>query len=454
MEAVTRMNLDTIMLNDHLLLTRNRMDFDNMTINEIKDNLKKRQDEDGVYRFCLESDPMVIGEERIYYAGNSKRRYDSFYGENGYLFFQRSHIYKILNIAGWLSDERDCKIEFWTSKVILIQNKLDFSMLEYIIYLFFKKYHMLIRVVVANVEADWKKRENTYIKKYTYRGFSKLGLGIQTIDDTFFTGYVNHVTEIYDDETEWEQSFFKDGSANRLKFICKNELMGSSLAVSKCDRFFRQVPISNEACGIILRILGELISNATEHGNSECMIDIDYGDTIIESTGEEGIAIGIALYNFSKKQLWSDLHKKIFGDGWSDVQNRKERIMNVRRAKQYHKDFFGENGYSENDFKNIMAFQRVSGRVMDRKDGGCGLSMLIKELSGLVHKENCYVQSGRHIVRFIGDLLEMNEENYIGFNKSHDFISDIPSLAAIEKSAVYLPGVAYNFVFHFKKEKK
>ena len=68
----------------------------------------------------------------------------------------------------------------------------------------------------------------------------------------------------------------------------------------------------------------------------------------------------------------------------------------------------------------------------------------------------CYVVSGKRAVNFYKELLEYNDDKWIGFNQENDYISKIPSEIdennlVISESLMYMPGTAYNLNFVMKE---
>lgn len=76
----------------------------------------------------------------------------------------------------------------------------------------------------------------------------------------------------------------------------------------------------------------------------------------------------------------------------------------------------------------------------------------IKSLEERSDTYRCYVISGNRAVNFYKEMLEYNENKWIGFNKEKDYISTIPGnnskgQEVITNSLIFMPGTAYNLNF-------
>lgn len=208
-------------------------------------------------------------------------------------------------------------------------------------------------------------------------------------------------------------------------------------------------------CGIeqscaddISEVVSELIGNAWEHANTSCLVDIDvtglYGK---EGSNESYAGINIAVVNFSESLFGDALKQRI-------LQNEEmldSRYKKVKEAYTNHKNFFDDE-YTETDFFNIASFQhKISGSINKSITGGTGLTKLIGSLEKRSDTHNCYMISGTRALWFNHKFLEYND-GWIGFNEQNDFFSNPPSKKVIGKSAIYMPGTAFNLNFVMKQE--
>ncbi len=221
------------------------------------------------------------------------------------------------------------------------------------------------------------------------------------------------------------------------------------------DRFLKVFSIDDECRDEVGHVIAELIGNAGEHAKTECLIDIDVAPDYQKYKNNKladnnyYYGINIAVVNFSDKLLGDDICANIIN---SKYKLENERYKNVMAAYEYHKTQFSAD-YRKDDFCNITAFQRkVSGRLDKFGTGGTGLPVLIRSLEEKSEKHNCYVISGDRCINFYENLLEYNENGWIGFNKTNDYFGGIPDKDIVTDCLIYMPGTAYNFNFIMKGE--
>ena len=222
------------------------------------------------------------------------------------------------------------------------------------------------------------------------------------------------------------------------------------------DRFLKLFGIDNECRDQVGLVITELVGNACEHALSDCLVDIDVAPDfkkcdsklcVEEKTYYYGI--NIAIINFSQKLLGDDIKKNIV-----KAKNVPSgRYLDVTSAYTYHKEKFGD-AYNEDDFCNITTFQsKISGRKEKFATGGTGLPVLIKSLEDRSNTYRCYVISGDRCVNFYHDILEYDDNGWIGFNNDNNYATNIPRHNVTDGCFIYMPGTAYNFNFVMKGEK-
>lgn len=221
--------------------------------------------------------------------------------------------------------------------------------------------------------------------------------------------------------------------------------------LDEINYFLEIFNIDKESREDISEVFAELISNGTEHGDGECLVDIDVTDDY-HKVGENDISkqyygINIVVLNFSEKLLGSQIRKKILD---SDLMT--ERYKQVKEAYFFHKSFFSDE-YCDEDFFNLTTFQdRISGRLDDELTGGTGLTLLIRSLEQKSDTNLCYVLSGSRALGFKQEYLEYNSEKWLGFNEENDFLTTAPNYELLMSGCdIFFPGTAYNL--HFIMEK-
>lgn len=194
-------------------------------------------------------------------------------------------------------------------------------------------------------------------------------------------------------------------------------------------------------------MIGELADNVYEHAEADCLIDIDITDNmnIYKDSEKKYYAINIVVLNFSSKCLHTDIRDKIL----KVYYKNSARYDAVKEAYENHKLQYGKN-YNEMDFFNVASFQDdISGRKDETETGGTGLGQMVRNIVESAHEDYCYVLTGNSGIWFRKECLKYTDDGWIGFNKSGNFISEIPDEESIIKSNTYLPGIGYNFMLCF-----
>lgn len=225
------------------------------------------------------------------------------------------------------------------------------------------------------------------------------------------------------------------------------------------DSFLKPFGIEEESRDKIGIVISELVGNACEHGVSDCLVDIDVAPNytkVVKNVpdGNDYCGINIAVVNFSGILLGSGVFENV-------IQNadklKSDRYSSVILAYRNHSKMFSQD-YTIEDFCNITTFQhKISGRGENSITGGTGLTKLIQSLEQRSDAYRCYVVSGNRSVNFYKELIEYNDDKWIGFNENKDYISNIPSQtddrhAVISESLMFMPGTGYNLNFVMKGE--
>ncbi len=214
--------------------------------------------------------------------------------------------------------------------------------------------------------------------------------------------------------------------------------------------FLQNNATGEDACDQLSEALVELVGNAGEHGDAESIIDIDittdYGK---ESDEEDNSYYGMnaVVLNYSPILFHEPLMNKLDND---DILS--ERYQLVRDARDYHMEHLQEN-YSKDDFYTISSFQhKVSGSIDKDELGGTGLTCLLQSLEENSDTHLCYMLSGNRILFLEKDFMFHDDNNLVGFNKSRDYLTDIPDVRLLSTIRTHVPGVAYNLNYAIKKE--
>lgn len=234
----------------------------------------------------------------------------------------------------------------------------------------------------------------------------------------------------------------------------KTNYLGS--LYEEIDRFLKPFSIDDKCRDEVALVITELVGNACEHAETDCLVDIDVAPDFQKSDESSSkdmnyyYGINIAVINFSEKLLGDSIKENIL---YADRSELFGRYLDVVEAYKYHKTYFHEK-YFEDDFCNITSFQsKISGRKEKFFTGGTGLPKLIKSLEDKSDTHRCYVISGKRCINFYQGILEYNENGWIGFNNEKNYTSGVPKKDVVSECLINMPGTAYNFNFVMKGAK-
>jgi len=240
--------------------------------------------------------------------------------------------------------------------------------------------------------------------------------------------------------------FGQELSGNHFRKVVEHSSQATELSILMDDiaDFQKYFDINSVDREKITEVLVELVGNAKEHTSSACLIDFDISEKHIKNKdlSRNFRGINISIVNFSKELLGTSLKEK-----FQTPQDLSERNQQALYAHKCHKRYFNQQ-YTEEDFYNILAFQhKVSGRSGNFTTGGTGLTKLIKSLEDRSDAYSCYVISGSRRLRLQKEYMLYNDEHWIGFNKTNDFLHAPPDPKLLLPNPFYIPGTAYNLNF-------
>lgn len=374
-----------------------------------------------------------IFEKNKICSGRLKLKYGAILYESHDKIFSGQTILKIINFINNVHKKyKNVKIPiiFSFGRVKII-DKLSYILLECICYSLMRDYH-------HKVYLFWEP-EHDILTDGVFS--SPLKLLNSKEDDNLNKFLVKFKMEIY------QHHFRRIISGENKK---DTNYLGNLL--QELDSFLKFFFIAEEYRDQITEVIAELVGNACEHGNTDCLLDIDVTNDHLKSvknitqTGSF-YGINIAIVNFSDILL---------SDGIKDkIKNNKlnvGRYVELEKAYNYHKTLFSEK-YLYTDFCNIAALQdKISGRYEHSLSGGTGLTKLIHSLQEKSDTDSCYVVSGDRCVYFVKELLNYDENDWLGFNSQKDFFYAIPDESTTVGCYIYLPGTAYNLNFVMKRE--
>ena len=330
---------------------------------------------------------------------------------------------------------------FFSSDILVFVDDLTVSMTEYVIYYYYVKYG--INAYISHGEKNGSELQiGLSIKdKMVQNGFYYGEAGRGFFSDSFLA-----IRDSLDVMISEDDFFARHESSKRFKKIVGEGPWDSSVAISECSAFLSNAKVSQNAIDAVADVIGELAPNAIEHGKTNCMIDVCY-ERSTSPEGKDYTSISLVVYDFSEKLLWSDLYNKIFLNS-EEVTQKRQRVDTVRKAWAEHRKHFSKD-YSEEDFYNLMAFQKISGRAGDRYDGGLGISTLVEKVRRYSDEDECYALSGSGAMHLQRELTIPDSDGFIAFNTERQFIYKIPDKDGVLKTRFFMPGVAYNMIFYF-----
>ena len=290
------------------------------------------------------------------------------------------------------------------------------------------------------------------IVDYGYRVIIDIKLIKQIHTDGFAFSPLKHLQKRKHDVSEFVKSFESSAAVNYYRKVVPVEWSTNgnlgSIIFSDIICTLKNCDLDEEYAESLTEVITELVNNANEHSNSDCLIDMDISDDYKKLDDPEGVFIGvnISVVSFSRCLIPDLLKKKILDS--IELDGRYHKVLD---AYNNHGSFFDDE-YYESDFFKIASFQdRISGRPSTSSSGGTGLTKLIKSLEEHSDGSSCYVVSGKRALYFLPKFLDMNPDGWVGFNESNDFINTPPNKDLFQTSPIFIPGVAYNLNFIYKK---
>lgn len=251
------------------------------------------------------------------------------------------------------------------------------------------------------------------------------------------------------DVRKYMEKFGMDIYKRHYRRIIKNcDKDRPALSALMDDIVYFQEPfnIKEESREKIAEVLAELVGNALEHTESDCLIDIDISNDHSKRDADPSKkykGINIAIMNISSQLLGKSLEDKILHSN----EELSDRYKMVADAYSKHCSHFCEY-YDAQDFFNIAVFQhKISGRSENDITGGTGLTKLIKSLEEESDAYRCYVISGDRCVIFKHEYMKYSKDDWIGFNENNDFMNEPPDYSLIQRLPLFFPGTGYNLNF-------
>ena len=273
-------------------------------------------------------------------------------------YFSGKTISKIINFVNTVHKKYknlNMPLEFSFGKVKIV-DKLSYILFECICYSLMKDYNHRVYIY-------WKPEKDILTDGVFSSPLKLLNSGTEENLNKFLKSfkmeiYQHHFRRVINGEDKTDTNY-----------------LGNLL--QELDTFLKYFSITEEYRDQISEVITELVGNACEHGNTDCLLDIDItNDHLkhVKNVPQEGsfYGINIAIVNFSDILLGDQIKNKIDGDRLT-----MDRYISLQEAYNYHKDYFSED-YVYDDFCNLSSLQdKISGRTHHRESGGTGLTKLI-----------------------------------------------------------------------------
>ncbi|MCH5209815.1 MAG: hypothetical protein J1F01_02520 [Oscillospiraceae bacterium] len=319
-------------------------------------------------------------------------------------------------------------------------DKLTYILFECLVYALIKNYKKNVYFLF-----------NKYTKNITAAGIEQSLLWKRITNDITDQGLVEQFDKRHINLEHFRQIVKNDPLLTSPSTLITDVQFFLNSAITRVEKL-QQAKLDREYISKVSEIVSELASNASEHAKADCLVDIDVSAEWRRADNDKSVvAINLVVLDFSQTLLGDNLCRKIEN---FDALNLSDAILDryetVKKAYRYHATHFDSN-YTKEDFFNIASFQNQISSRIDKATGGTGLPKLLRILLEQTDLDICYLISGDRMLRFTLDNLQFAGD-WVGFNKSHDFISDIPDKNSISHSSLFLPGCAYNLNLVIKPE--
>lgn len=342
--------------------------------------------------------------------------------------FSIESIYKMLEHLNWIIEKKLTNLKF---KVIIesefIDDEATLMLFEAIVYYVFKEYHINIsyRFEIRVNVLGYELFKNSLLYKYNNKNINK---------ENYIKEYEKNVTI---ENTHYRKRCINSPENAKGKFL--SVTMGDILC------FLRNLNIDENYCEDLSEVITEIIGNALEHSNGDCLLNIN----VVKNDAKKYKYIDVALLDIDEINFGTGI-KKYIEDFENEGYSEKNKI--VLDAYNTHKSYFNEM-YDIEAFSIISAFQKyVTTRKNSLNSGGTGLTRLIKALIDKSDAHYCYALSGNTMVRFVKSCLNLTEDGLIGFNEENNYLGNIPRKDVVLKMEYNINANIYNLQFILKEK--
>lgn len=341
--------------------------------------------------------------------------------------FSINSVYKIIEHMNWVIEKNLTNLKF---KVIIesefINDEPTLMLFEAIIYHMINKYNLNLsyRFEIRMNLISYELFKNSLLYKYNNKNIDR---------ETYTKEYEKNVTI---DNTHYRKRCINSIENKKGKFL--------SITMGDIETFLKNLNINKDYAEDIAEVISEIIGNALEHSNGDCLLNIN----VLKNEEKKYKYIDIALLDIDEINYGTGIKEYIDSHNINEY-NEKNKI--VLEAYQKHKEHF-DSRYDLEAFSIISAFQKyVTTRKESLYTGGTGLTKLIRALIDKSDAHYCYAISGKTMLKFIRKYLVLTDEGLIGFNESNNYKENIPSEEAVIKTKYNINANIYNLQFIFKE---
>lgn len=341
--------------------------------------------------------------------------------------FSIDSIYKILEHMNWVIDKKMTNLKF---KIIIesefINDEPTLMLFEAIIYYMISKYYLNLsyRFEIRMNVIGYELFKNSLLYKYNNKNIDR---------ESYIKEYEKNITI---DNTHYRKRCINSLENKKGKFL--------SITMGDIEAFLKNLNINEEYAGDIAEVISEIIGNALEHSNGDCLVNIN----VLKNDEKKYKYIDIALLDIDEINYGTGIKNYIESNNYNEY-NEKNKV--VLEAYKIHKKYF-DNKYDLEAFSIISAFQKyVTTRKESLYTGGTGLTKLIRALIDKSDAHYCYAISGNTMLKFIRKYLVLTDEGLIGFNENNNYKENIPSKESVIKTKYNINANIYNLQFIFKE---
>lgn len=189
----------------------------------------------------------------------------------------------------------------------------------------------------------------------------------------------------------------------------------------------------------MVMLISEIVDNSMSHTDSDCIISYKHYVVYDNEEKKDKLMISISILNLSESLIYTHIKERLLAGTLECGAKEK-----VRFAYENVKDKFN-NDYDFDSFCMVSAFQKnVTTRVDAQMSSGRGLTKFLEYMLSFAELSYCYAYSGKKLLKFDKKYIHVNEQGNVGFNKTNDYLHEIPDKETMEELDYYNTGALFN----------